>query len=538
MSLKADELFQNGLAMLQAGHLAEAEVAFGKVLRRERTHLGALNLLGIVLTRLGRFAEAETNLAAALKLNPNSDATLFNYAVVLKALQRPTEALARFDQALVINPGAAETWNSRGAILNQLERYDEAITSFDKATALRPDYADAFNNKARALEMLNRDAEALEACDQAIARNPQLGEAWFGRGAVLLKLDRHDDALRSFERAAAINPGFIPAKVECGTTLLSLRRFREGWQFYQWRTRLDDFPRAKPAIEARIRAIHNRDELAGKTVAVIAEQGVGDEIMFGSVLPDLVRDATAVTYELDPRLIGLFSHNFPSVNFVARRSPEATQRGEIAEEISAGDFDVVMRAGNLGLVYRPDTESFPRKPYLKPRTECIQRWRGLLGAKDKPLRIGISWRGGTKTTGSNNRSTTLEQMRPLLERTDCQFVSLQYGAVADEIDNFNRTFGGKLRYFPKQQIDAFEELGGLIEALDLVVSVQNTTVHLCGALDKTCLAMLSRRAEWRYGASGKEMAWYSSVELYRQSQIGDWTGVLEAINRHLNSKRG
>jgi tetratricopeptide (TPR) repeat protein len=529
MSPKSDQLFRKGLTLLQAGQLPEAAQAFRKALRDDRTHIGALNLLGIVLTQLNQFAEAETHLAAALRQNPNTDATLYNYGVVLQALKRPAEALQRFDAALAINSSIADTWNNRGAALNQLERYEDAVASFDKAIALQPTYAQAYANKARALSELKRYDEALKACEQALAYDPQLVEAWFGHGNVLLKFLRHEDALRSFERANAIDPQFGAARLERGTTLLALGRFQEGWQAYDWRTQVSDFVPGHPAIEARIRTPKSHEDFAGKTVAVIAEQGVGDEIMFGTMLPDLLRDAKAVTYQLDSRLIGIFSQSFPSVKFVAKTSHE---------DILAEPFDLTVRAGSLGLAYRPDLKSFPRTPYLKPQPEHVQRWRSALDIQDNLLQVGIAWRGGTKNTGNNDRSMTLEQMKPLLARADCRFVSLQYGNVTEEIESFNRAAGGKIRHFPKEQIDDFEDLGALIEALDLVVSVQNTNVHLCGAIGKTCFAMLPRQAEWRYGASGKEMAWYSSVELYRQATHGDWAGLLDAINRRIDADIG
>ena len=536
MSFKTDQLFRDGLASLQTGRVAEAESAFRKVLRRERAHLGALNLLGIVLTQLGQFAEAETHLAAALKQNSNSDVTLYNYGIVLKELQRPAEALKRFDEALAINAGIADTWNNRGVVLNQLDQYEDAIASYDKAIALKPNYAEALNNKARSLALLNRDEESLAACEQALTYDPQMPEAWFGRGNMLFKLSRYDDALQSYDRATAINPNLIYAKYERGATLLALGRFKEGWHIYEQRRQTDDFGRAPPVIEARIQTVGSREELAGKIVAVLAEQGVGDEIMFASMLPDLLRDAKAVTYEIDPRLVRLFSPNFPSVNFVARKSQEQLLRGEVAQEFLNGQFDVTIYAGTLGRVYRPELKAFPRSPYLKPQAESVNRWRASLADGSGLLRVGITWRGGSKKTGHSDRSMTLDQMKPLLDRADCQFVSLQYGDVADEIDSFNRTSGGRIKYFPKEQINDFEELGALIEALDLVISVQNTTVHLCGAMGKTCFAMLPRRAEWRYGASGREMAWYSSVELWRQTETANWAEVLEAINRRLDTE--
>src|SRR5262249_36442723 len=122
------------------------------------------------------------------------------------------------------------------------------------------------------------------------------------------------------------------------------------------------------------------------------------------------------------------------------------------------------------------------------------------------------------------------QLVPIFAKDSCSFVSLQYGNVSDEIKEFNTTHAKSIVEFPQEAVYDFEELAGLIEALDLVVSVQNTTVHICGALGKTCLAMVPSQPEWRYGVSGNEMAWYSSIELFRQTRMGEWSEVVNNIS--------
>ena len=207
----SNEAFQGALSALQAGNIKDAEQLFKEVLRTQPKHLGALNLLGIVLTRLARFAEAETYLQLALQENANSDATLYNYGLVLKALDRPTEALERFTQALAINPAAAETWNNRGTIFNDLKRHEEAIGDFDKAIGLQPRYAEAVCNKGNALATLRRLDDALSAFVRAAELKPDLVEAWLGRGGVLTELQNYDGALAAYDRALALKPNSAEA---------------------------------------------------------------------------------------------------------------------------------------------------------------------------------------------------------------------------------------------------------------------------------------------------------------------------------------
>jgi protein O-GlcNAc transferase len=170
------------------------------------THVGALNLLGVVLMQLGQLAEAERFLRRALEQHGSSDVTLYNYGLILKSLGRSTEALERFTQALTINSHAAETWNSRGTVLNDLKRYQDAIGDFDKAVAINYRYADALYNKGKSLAMLKRFDEAISAYAAAIAIKPDLAEAWLGRGNIHLELRDYESATAAYEQALTLKP--------------------------------------------------------------------------------------------------------------------------------------------------------------------------------------------------------------------------------------------------------------------------------------------------------------------------------------------
>jgi protein O-GlcNAc transferase len=202
----ADSNFQKALAALQARKLSDAAQLFDLILRAEPKHVGALNLMGVVLTQLGRFTEAETYLRRAMQHHPPSDATLYNYGIVLKLLNRPAEALQRFSEAVKLNPSVAETWNYRGTTSHDLKSYEAAIADFDKAIALNPGYAEGFQNKGKSLIALKRGEEALAAFEHALSINSGLAEAWLGRGHVFVQLQRYGDALAAYDRAVTLKP--------------------------------------------------------------------------------------------------------------------------------------------------------------------------------------------------------------------------------------------------------------------------------------------------------------------------------------------
>jgi ADP-heptose:LPS heptosyltransferase len=273
-------------------------------------------------------------------------------------------------------------------------------------------------------------------------------------------------------------------------------------------------------------ARQDRDVLVGKKVAILSEQGVGDEVMFSSILPDLLTDAKTIYYEVDPRLTRLFADTFADVTFV----PRGGNRSYLREQV----FDVVLQVGSLGYAYRRGAKLFPRVPYLSADPIRIDKWKAILANEaGQRLKIGISWRGGTVKTRRDDRSIDLEQLAPLIQNIDRYFVSLQYGNVSDELTRFNKAGAGKAVHCLLDDFNNFDDLAALIMALDLVISVQNTTVHMCGALGKTCWGMIPWRPEWRYGTDDHEMIWYSSVALYRQKSAGHWTDVISLINSDL-----
>jgi tetratricopeptide (TPR) repeat protein len=243
MTTSVHDGFQQALSALQKGRADAAERLFRQVLQLQPKHVGALNLLSILLTQLGRFEEAETYARLALNENASSDATYYNYGVILKAMRRPAEALECFGQALRMNPAVAETWNNRGATFNDLKRYREAIADFDRAIAINSNYADAFLNKGNALADLKNYAQSLAAYEKVLTLKPGLPDAWLGRGKALAGLEQFDEALEAYDRALSLAPELAGAWLERGN-LLAKRGESEG------------------AFAAYDRALHAKPDLA------------------------------------------------------------------------------------------------------------------------------------------------------------------------------------------------------------------------------------------------------------------------------------
>jgi len=486
--------FETARDLLRTDRPAEALAALDEVLRRDPRHLPALVSRGSALLALGRLDEAEAAWRGALARHPGQDVVLWNLGMLLIERERHAEALALADEALAAAPAHGRALLLRGDALANLSRFEEAVATFQRI----PTTGD-----------LAADALTKEALAQAA-------------------LQRYDAALALLDRAIALRPGDLFATFRRAIVRLATRDFG-GWDDYEARWRLPFFLARSGGVVTRELAPRltlkpTLDDLAGQRVLLLGEQGIGDEVMFASLIPDLIGVAKAVACVCDERLVGLFSASFPGVSFAGPRQAR----------ISLAAIDRFVAMGSLGGLFRPTEAAFPGTPYLAPRPEARARWAERLGPRRRRLRIGLSWRGGLPTTRRSLRSLDWTQLAPILDLPDCEFVSLQYGDVAAEL----AAAPVPIRAFAPGEIDDFEELAALTAGLDAVVSVQTALVHLCGAIGQPCLTLVPHNPEWRYTAVGSTMPWYRSVRLFRQAEPGNWAPVVAQAADALRARLG
>jgi len=247
------------------------------------------------------------------------------------------------------------------------------------------------------------------------------------------------------------------------------------------------------------------------------------------MIPDLARLAAEVTCVCEPRLVRLFAASFPGVTFLAPAEAQLRYDG----------FDAVLAMGSLGRLFRNRPEDFPGAPYLRPSPAAAARWAARLGAKAAGgLRIGVSWRGGTPRTRRGSRSLPLRDLAAGLAAPGRRLVSLQYGDPRAEVAQAADDLGIGIACFEPEEITDFDDLAGLLAALDAVVTVQTAVAHLSGALGRPAYVLLPQVAEWRYMASGERMPWYGSVRLWRQPARGDWASGIGRISDAIDQDLG
>jgi hypothetical protein len=264
---------------------------------------------------------------------------------------------------------------------------------------------------------------------------------------------------------------------------------------------------------------------------VTREQGLGDEIMYASMLPQLVAQARRCIVECDPRLLALLGRSFPEATFFG-----TVPGSRLPPSIPRSSIDLAIEAGSLAGYLRRDLADFPRQDgYLRADEAKVARWRGRLAALGPGRWIGLSWTGGVRKTRRALRSLALEQLLPLLRQPGLRFVSLQYTPDAPAaLAELRARHGIDIPHW-QEAIDDYDETAALVCALERTVSVCTSLVHLCGALGRPAWVMAPLAPEWRYGMTGETMPWYSSVRIFRQAAYGDWQPVIERIAREIRA---
>ncbi len=532
---------------LDEGRDSEAIRICEEILACDPDFYGALYLCGSILGAQGRHVDAREHLERAIAQRPEKPLAHFNLAKILLdageaeaalsrinayleraagdpeayavqgsallALGRPAEAQAVFDQAIALNPDKPQSHYNRGNSLKAQGRMAAALEAFNKAISLDPRVAAFHLNCGVVVHALERFDEAISCYEAALKLEPDCADAFSNCGISLHATERFDEALASFGKAIALDPAHSEARANRAYTFLLLGHFADGWDEYEWRVKSAEYERIALGENRRFlqRALQfpRRDALEGQRLILFGEQGVGDVIMFSSMLDDALRIASRIDLVVDRRLCALLKRSFPQVGIFA-----IEEYGEA--EIPSGA--ICLMIGSLGSLLRRERESFPGTAYLHADPTKIAVWRDRLGAT-LPKRIGISWRGGMAHTRRTARSLPLHEFLGLFARADMTFVSLQHNASGDEIEGARQGLGVDLRAFPAGEMNDFSDLAALIASLDAVVTVQNSNVHLSGALGTPCLTILPAVPEWRYGLDETRMHWYGSVELFRREAV-------------------
>ena len=520
----ADSYYNLAIVFDKKGELDKAILSYERALHLNPTFTDVYNNLGTALHKIGRLDEAIPYLRKAIELNPNYILAFNNLGMVYKEKGQFDEALASFQKAIELNPSFADAYCNLAIILIEKGHTDKAIENLQKAIEINPSFADAYYNLAVVMNEKNNLDEAIASFQKAIEINPSFADAYTNFALVSEEKGHHDEALTYYRKALQIRPDDAEVHWNLSLTLLSLGKFTQGWREYEWRLQVKDFKQHRfpyPRWDGR--------PLKGKSIIISAEQGVGDEIMFASCLPEVIPQAELCMVECDKRLMPLFARSFPKTLVIERLDSGGSYR----PDIPLTDMQIPM--GSLPKFRRPDLGSFPQQgKYLIPDNHKTEIWRKRYTELGEGIKIGISWRGGSKPAEKFARSTILAQWKTLFSVQGVHFINLQYGDCTNELMEAREKLG--LTMHDWKDSDPLTDLDGFaaqVSVLDLVISVDNATVHMAGALGVPVWVLLPFSCDWRWMRDFEDTPWYKTVRLIRQNTFGDWNGVFERVTSDL-----
>jgi tetratricopeptide (TPR) repeat protein len=412
-------LFAAALRHHQTGKLQEAERAYREILALNPRHADSMHLLGMVGYQCGHADAAAGLILQAIALNPKEALYHSNLGVVLNSLGRLDQAVESYQQAVSIRPNYAEAHGNLGNVLvaqskhgdamvhlkramdldprnvhNQINlgvalaeqgEFAEAVPHYEKALELKPDYAEAWSNLGNALQALGRLQEAIPCYQRSLALKPTYLTAIYNLGNAYQGLDDLEQALKTYDGALAIQPDYLQAVYGKALAQLVDGNFVDGWQNYESRWKTVGHKPMPPYAFPRWKG----DKLKSGRVLVWGEQGVGDEIMFAGMIPDVLRTGNRCVVDCDARLVPLFARSFPEAEIVT-----GMEDGKAGEDIGAH-----VPIGSLPRLFRTVESAFgaTSSPYLVADTDQRERFRARYSCGKRV--VGVAWHTKNLTTG-------------------------------------------------------------------------------------------------------------------------------------------
>ena len=475
---------------------------------------------GEVLRTLTRWPEAEAALRRALELLPDNVEAWNNLGLVLQARGRHAEARSAYDRALALKPGHLEATNNLGTLHQELRRPAEAEACYRAVLAARPEHVNALNNLGTLLKEAGRCDEAAALYRRVLEIDPSFHRSWNSLGQLAKERGEYEEAMRCYRHSLELAPGNADTLYNIALADLLFGHLERGFAGYEIRYHPRSQNKSAPRPPALGCPMWRGEPLAGKHIALVREQGLGDQLQFCRYAA-LLRDAGAeVTLIVDGPLVALM------------RSLDGPTRVIAPGEMHAHRYDYW--AFLLSLPHRLGTGTghIPAPvPYLRAPADKAAAWRARL-ARPPGVRanVGLVWGGNKDHANNRNRSARLDALAPLLDLPGLRFVSLQKGEPAEEL----RTSRWRDRVLDLDaELNDYTDTAAAMEAIDLLVSVDTSVVHLAGAMDKPCWVMVAHGPDWRWLREGESTAWYPSLSLVRQQSPQDWGGVVARIRERL-----
>ncbi|MEE2526220.1 tetratricopeptide repeat protein [Hyphobacterium sp. HN65] len=500
-----------GVALEELGRLSLALEFYQRSYEKDPNSPDIYQSLSMVAWKLDMLPAAEKFLRVFLQMIPgNVDGTI-NLAGVLRDQGKYSDAIDILRNAIYVHAEHHDLWNALGTVLIESGDPVQAATFYQESLRLKPDFGRAWNNLAYAHDLVGEMEQSIEAFDKAID---------YAAHAKDTATMRHGRAL----------------------SYLGLGDLERGWAEYD--VRLDPNYKDATLFEIGLPRWDGTDpaELKGKTVIMVGEQGLGDEIMFMNAAKDVIEAVGPegeVRIACTKRLIPLFRRSFPDVMIEPHASAQLEGRdwrvaNAVTDDLPPADLWFPM--GNACRAFRSSLDAFPQEPFLTADEEAVAHWRNVLAGFGPGLKVGLLWKSLKMTAKRSKYFSAFDAWKPVLQTPGITFVNLQYGDVGEDIARAEKEFGITIHLPP--EIDLRNDLDGVAalgKALDVVVGTMNASVNLaCSVGGEALVATPTARGWSRLGSDG--LPWYPGAKVFACEPFGNWDTPIRQIAAELEAR--
>jgi Tfp pilus assembly protein PilF len=504
--------------LLSAAGAAVGATGFRDWGGRERSRRGRMALgRGAELANAGKYLAASAAFLAAIELAPESAEAYHGHGVCQHSLGNFEAARDSFRKASDRAPLRDDIRNCLGLALRKLSHLESTTECFKRALVLKPASGEALNNLADVLQARDQEVAAFVGFERALAVMPGSAGVHSNLGGAYRDAGRLGEAGESFARALALDPSHAGANFSRGTLALLQGDFATGWAGYEWRSRADGFnPSANYAASQ-----WQGEDIAGRSIYVHSEQGLGDVLQFVRYIPALAARCDRVVLRVPEALRRTVAELASHATIISGNEPVPR-------------CDVHSPLLSLPQAFKTDAPSIPTPgPYLHAEEGPREKWRAML-ASPHALRIGLIWAAGARSSTSSRRSIDLASLAPMLADKRVRWVSLQLPPQSGDVAALPAdTFLDLSALQPNMA-----ETAAIIMELDLVITVDTSIAHLAGALGRPVWVMLPHVPDWRWQLERSDSPWYESMRLFRQAETGDWESVATALRAALDEQLG
>ena len=488
-----------GVIFLQTGRLDNAIQKFYEAIKYKPKYLDALCNLGIALKNSGKLEEAVKIYNEALDIETNSPEIYSNLGILQQELNQLSEAQTSLKKAVSLDPKRADFWSNLAILDYRLGEFDTALEEFTEALKLDPDNPTLLSNFGSILVELGRSKEALAPLNRSLNLKDNSTEVLYNLGKANYNLAQLDKSINYYKSAIAFDPDFAKAHHNMAHALLARGNLDEGWQEYSWRWAAKGLPEKLNRFN---KPIWQGENISNKKILIWCEQGIGDEILFSNLIPNLKKLASLCILEANPRLVPLFNRSFQGVKVIEFKRDQD-------DGPNYTDFDFHIPTGDLPkLLWKKLGRIKMANNYLAADSDKKAVYRKRYQTEGKHL-IGLSW------ASLPPKGIPLSTFSPIFKLPNITFVNLQYGEHEEEILSCKKDYGIDIISDPEvDPLISMDKHAAQVAAMDAVISIQNTTIYVSGGLGIKTFAILPPVPDWRWLGETDKSPWHNSVSLY------------------------